>query len=115
MIKVVNIMNRIKELRQEKQLTQAQLGKLIGVEFSVISKYENEVYSINDDVIRKLSKFFGCTSDFLLGLSDNRNPEEPDNIQVAFSSGFAGLNEENKKTAINIIEGLKAKQDMEGK
>ena len=38
-----------------------------------------------------------------------------DDIQIAFSNGFAGLNEENKKLALDIIAGIKAKQDFENK
>ena len=61
---------RLKELRADKELSTAALGKLVGVESSTISRWENNKIAIIDENLVKLSKFFGVTTDYLLGLED---------------------------------------------
>ncbi|HBN13080.1 MAG TPA: hypothetical protein DD415_05650 [Clostridiales bacterium] len=61
---------KIKELRQEKGLTQAQLAEKISTTASTIGKYEREELQPNVDMIISLSKFFGVSADYLLGLEN---------------------------------------------
>ena len=106
-------MNRLKQLREEKDLKQEDIAKLLHVEIAAISKYETGRVQLKDEYIKILSNFFNVTSDYLLGITDIRNQD--DEIQIAFSNGFSGLNEENKKLALDIIASIKAKQDLENK
>ncbi len=59
-------MNRIKQLRIKQGITQEELGKLIGVQSSAISKYEKGIVPLTDDTIRELCKIFSVTSDYLI-------------------------------------------------
>lgn len=61
---------RIKELRLEEGLTQKQLAEKVGSTQMQISKYEKEILDLNTDMLVKLCKFFGVSSDYLLGLED---------------------------------------------
>lgn len=61
---------RLKELRCEKNLSQAQLAKLTGLSKSAIAFWEVGARSPNAQAIIILARFFGVTSDYLLGLSD---------------------------------------------
>lgn len=61
---------RIKELREEKSLSQAQLGKEIDVNWRTISNYELGVREPNLETIEKLCKYFEVSADYLLGLED---------------------------------------------
>ena len=61
---------KIKELRQEKGLTQAQLAEKISTTASTIGKYEREELQPNVDMIISLSKFFGVSADYILGLEN---------------------------------------------
>jgi len=61
--------NRLKELRASKHMKQSELGKLLNVSPSAISNYETEFREIDAPTIRKLCEIFGCTSDYLLGIS----------------------------------------------
>ena len=63
-------MNRIKELRNSKKLSQAKLAEIIGCTPATISKYELEQCKLPGAVMSKLCKFFECTADYLLGFSD---------------------------------------------
>ena len=62
--------NRILELRKERNLSQAQLAKEIGVNARAISYWEQEVNEPKASYIYELAKFFGVSSDYLLGLED---------------------------------------------
>ena len=60
---------RLKELRANAGLTQAQLGSLVGVTKSVISFYELQERCPSPDVLVKLSQVFHVSTDYLLGLT----------------------------------------------
>ena len=65
----VDFGSRLKELRTNAGLTQAQLGNLIGVTKSVISYYELQERSPSPDVLIKLSQIFHVSTDYLLGIA----------------------------------------------
>lgn len=64
---------RLKLLRKERRLTQAQLAKHLEVCASVISAYEKGSLHPVPDKLRRIACFFGVSTDYLLGLSDNKN------------------------------------------
>ena len=55
------------ELRQDRHLTQEQLGKVIYVTAGTISNYENDVHFPDVEKLIVLADFFGVTTDYLLG------------------------------------------------
>ena len=65
-------MNRIRQLRIKKKMTQQEVGEALGVGNTAVSMYENEQRRLDDDLIRNLCKLFGCSADYLLGLTDYR-------------------------------------------
>lgn len=64
-------MNRIKELREQKGMKQAELGQLLNVNNSAISKYESGKLQLTDDTLVKLSDIFGVSIDYILSRNDN--------------------------------------------
>lgn len=64
----------LKKLREEKHLTQEQLGKFINISKANISKYEAGKLQPNIETINFLAEFFEVSIDYLLGRSDIRNP-----------------------------------------
>lgn len=71
-------MNRIKQLRNERDINQDVLAKLLGLEIAGISKLETGRVPLKDEYIVKLAEYFGVSTDYLLGKSDIRNPELED-------------------------------------
>ncbi len=61
---------RLKELRLEKNLSTIQLGKILNVENSTITRWENGLRVPSIDHLYNIAKFFGVTADFLIGLED---------------------------------------------
>ena len=68
-------MIRIKELREEKEMKQLALANLLGCTQQTISRYEKSERQITPDHIRRLCEIFGCSADYLLGISSRRSPE----------------------------------------
>lgn len=64
----------LKKLRKEKQLTQEQLGKILNISTSTVSMYENGTREPDLQTLIRLSEFYGVTTDFILGLTDNPYP-----------------------------------------
>lgn len=109
-------MNRIKQLRNEKNINQDVLAKLLGLEIAGISKLETGRVPLKDEYIVKLAEYFEVSTDYLLGKSDIRNPEKEinvDDVDIAFANGVKGLNETNKMIIKNTIEALLAKQEKD--
>ncbi len=66
-------MNRLKELRKEKKLTQEELASEIGVSKITILRWENGERQIKPDKAQTLADFFGVPVGYLLGYeSDNQ-------------------------------------------
>lgn len=92
---------RLKELRKSKNLTQQELAEAIGLVKSSISAYEKDLKYPSIDILIKLSKFFGISCDYFLGLSDNVEikkydlTEEQREIIIKMMAQFHLLN--NKK------------------
>lgn len=65
-----NFGERLRELRIEKGLSQAKLAKLTGLSQPSIAMWELQGRSPTAEPIIILARFFGVTSDYLLGLED---------------------------------------------
>lgn len=63
-------MNRLRLLRNEKNLTQQQVADALGIERSLYARYEYGSRTPPVDNLIKLSEFFNVTTDYLLELSD---------------------------------------------
>ena len=66
-------MNRLKELRKEKGLTQDDLAELLEVTKSTIFNWENGVSNIKPDRLKKLCEIFDVDATYLLGYNNVRN------------------------------------------
>lgn len=63
-------MNKIKELRKEKNITVAELAKELGISQSMLTNYENGNGTPRDDSIwEKLSQLFGVSKSHVMGLT----------------------------------------------
>lgn len=67
--------DRIKELRQEKNISAAGLAESLGKSESAIRMWEAGKNKPDADTLIELSKMFGYTTDYLLGLEVNARSE----------------------------------------
>lgn len=65
-------MSRMKELREEKGITQEELAFVLDISQQRVSKIERGKAPLSDGLIIKCAKYFGVTTDYFLGVSDLR-------------------------------------------
>lgn len=63
-------MNRIRDLREDRDLRQIDVANVTGIDQQTLSNYETGKTSPDSYAIIKLAEFFGVTCDYLLGVTD---------------------------------------------
>ena len=61
---------RIRDLREDKDLTQKELSKILNCSQQVYSNYELGQRDIPTDILIALSRFYGVSVDYILGLTN---------------------------------------------
>ena len=108
-----NFAFNLKHIRQEKGLTQEQLGKLIGKDYSTIGKWENGTRSpIMEDVI-KLSDMLNVDIKSLISDNYITNNDNFDELAILFDKHKDILTESDKRVIKTIIEERKKEIDKE--
>lgn len=112
-------MNNLKKARREANLTQAEVGEMVGVSQNTYSYWENGKVRIDQASLLKLAKIFNVTTDYLLGrdsqpyYADKETDEYAERIhknpqlRILFDA-TQDLNTNDIDTLLRIVEGLKA-------
>lgn len=64
--------NRIKSLRESYQISQVTLARELHISKQSVSNWENENILPSIEMLTKIAVYFSVTTDYLLGLSNNR-------------------------------------------
>ena len=72
----MKVYKRIRDLREDKDLTQTQLAKEINVSQRTYSYYENGERTIPPEILIALAKFYNVSVDYILEISDNPIPNK---------------------------------------
>jgi transcriptional regulator with XRE-family HTH domain len=67
------IYKRIKELREDKDITLREMARILNCSQQVYSNYELGQRDIPTDILINLAKFHGVSTDYILGISDKQN------------------------------------------
>ncbi len=62
---------RIRALREDKDMNQTQIARMLGMSQTGYSKYETGENDIPTSILIKLSRFYGVSIDYLLGECNN--------------------------------------------
>ena len=65
---------RIRDLREDNDKTQKEISTYLMCDQSLYSKYERGVREVPIYVIIKLSQLYNTSTDYILGLTDNKEP-----------------------------------------
>ncbi|MBO5064539.1 MAG: helix-turn-helix transcriptional regulator [Clostridia bacterium] len=65
---------RIRDLREDKDLTQTEMGKILMCSQRVYSNYECGELDIPTEILIKLAKYHNVSVDYILGITDNKQP-----------------------------------------
>ena len=93
-------MNRIKELRNEKGITQADLAKILKISDRAVGYYENGDREPDYTTLLKIAEYFDVSIDYLLGRIDVRKETASapaDKEFVAFYEGYKDLDDADKE------------------
>lgn len=75
--------DRLKELRAESGISMQELATAINVSNASVCKWENGIAEPKVDYILRLSNFFNCSTDYLLGKSDEYTFSKADDKPVS--------------------------------
>ncbi len=64
---------RIRDLREDKDMTQVQMSKILNCSQRIYSNYERGEVDIPTEILIKLADFHNVSVDYLLNRTDNRN------------------------------------------
>jgi transcriptional regulator with XRE-family HTH domain len=62
---------RIRDLREDRDLTQSQIAKILGMSQPGYAKYETGENDIPTEILIALARFYSTSIDYLLGQTDN--------------------------------------------
>lgn len=101
--------NTIRQLREEKNMTQIRLSIELEVTQETVSAYETGRHYPSATSLMKMSKLFDASVDYILGLSTVRQPTMQntlDNNTALFVSKYQKLNEVQKQKVLAYMQGL---------
>lgn len=67
-------MNRLRDLREDKDLYQKDIAKYLNMSQTGYSQYETETNDIPTEILKKLAIYYDTSIDYLLCLTDIRKP-----------------------------------------
>jgi transcriptional regulator with XRE-family HTH domain len=104
-------MNRLKELRESKNMTQVRLSIELGVSQETISGYEIGKASPPADMLIKLADVLDTSVDYILGRTDNRyfnklNKSDLSEQELEVLLNFRKLPKNKKERVLGFLIGL---------
>ncbi len=66
---------RIRDLREDADLTQKELSEMLNLTQKTYAYYESGTRSLPIDVLINIAEYYNTTTDYILGLTDN--PKKP--------------------------------------
>lgn len=74
MLKTKGVNMRIRELREDKDITQKQIAEYLHIKQNTYSQYENGQRQLPIDCLVALARYYKTSTDYILGLTDERTP-----------------------------------------
>lgn len=106
----MNLGERVKQLRINKDITQTELASLLNIARSTLSQYESNQRTPSDEIKLKLSEYFNVSLDYLLGKTDIKNYEDKETTIALHSDiEYDDLPQEAKDEIYNFIDYVKNK------
>lgn len=75
------MISRLREIREDRDLTQKDISRILNVSQVAYSYYEIGKRELPIDLLIKLSYYYNLSTDYILGLTDERIPYKRSNIK----------------------------------
>ena len=90
----MTISYRLKQLRQERKLTQVKVAESVGITQQSYARWENGKVIPTSEKLSQIAKFYGVTTDYLLG--EQTDESDLSNVELLFRMTSEGLTDEEK-------------------
>jgi transcriptional regulator with XRE-family HTH domain len=103
---------KIKKIRKEKGMSQAELAKKIGINIRMISLYESGKSTPSMETIQKLASLFGVTTDYLCyeGPMNYESMDIKDKSLIPVFEEIDRMNEKEKEVIKFFVEAVAFKR-----
>lgn len=101
---------RIVDLREKNGMTQTELADKMGLDKSSMSKIENGSRKVSSDELKKLSRIFSVSADYLLnGVDSKKSAEAPlsKNQKLVAYSIDPDISDEEREAIIQMVQAAK--------
>lgn len=105
-------MNRLKELRKEKKLSQKEIAKEMSISEKTLSRWENGESQIKPEKSQQLADYFGVSVGYLLGYNEGHNRIH-DLFGTTPKKGDMGIIELSEMIGLNFIKSDKEIKDIQ--
>ncbi|WP_391503231.1 helix-turn-helix domain-containing protein [Limosilactobacillus fermentum] len=105
---MMNIGERIAQLRKSRSMSQFQLAKTLNIATSTLGMYETNRRKPNMEMLEKLADFFGVSVDYLLGRpekNDNNNTADLADDDTIFTYKGQPLSDDDKEIIRRLMNG----------
>ena len=103
------VQNRIRELREERKMTQVRLSIELEISQETVSAYEREAHYPSYESLVKMRSIFHASIDYILGLSDIRNPVRPTDFthsELLLIENYRILSEQKRDLLFAYLQGM---------
>lgn len=110
-------MDRLIELRNERNLSQTQVAASLGISRQAYGHYETGKREPDNETLIKLASLFDVTTDYLLGNSSEKAspPVTEEDVKVALFNGDKNVTPEMWEEVKNFAMYIQAKYKSDGK
>ena len=92
---------RIKSMREMRQISQTDLAKRVGISKQTLYKYEQDIVTnIPSDIIEKLADYLDCSPAYIMGWQE----QSTESRLLAYASKLAQLNEKEQSHVMEYID-----------
>ena len=106
-------MEKLKELREAKKVTQSQLGEYIGAKKSAISLWESGKRQPDQETLVRLASYFDVSVDYLLGLDSAEQTEKaptPDDARAEAKMLLENMTDDEYERALAMLKLLNSRK-----
>ena len=110
MITIINIGNKLKLLREDKGISQIQLGLRFNISQESISSYELGKSNPSFDILCKYADYFRVSLDYIFGRTDTKTPIQETSLnpfELFFIASYRSLSEPGKNMMSKTIAAIK--------
>ncbi|MCI9541378.1 MAG: helix-turn-helix transcriptional regulator [Lachnospiraceae bacterium] len=102
---------RIKELREERHMSQMELAEELGISIKKLNAIELDTQRLTSDILIAAAEYFGVSTDYILGLSDKEGVMRDIKRKEYLLNCLDSLTERNRNIVMKFMAVLRENND----